>query len=424
MRRILISIVAFFLCEVVFSQGKDCYFIGSNPQNAERLGAEHIVSSLEGHEYATLAVTIKDVPFFWIEPIDLVLKSQKEDSITMFYFDISHLGRRDSLRLSLKSIGYRDYSINYYPEIYSIYTLSLIPSDTAHCIIDTLIHIDAVDRWVYLGSRCRDSINRDTVVDSIESATVVSKEETVPSKNFIEEAFGLNMEMVYVEGGVFDYGVKRDELKGFDIPLRKDSVIENDFWIGKYEVTIEQWYAVMQDPSVKNAKCPTCPITGISQDAALAFCGKLSEKTESQMAYGLPFEIQWEYAAKGGVHHDTTLFSGSNHLDSVAWYYANSRGEPHDVYDSSKKPNSLGIYGMTGNAAEWCADCDIIDGNVRPYSRGGGYDKDEYRSDVYYYITNRDRKRSEDRFQGFRVMCAPKKGDEENNSNTQPIQTP
>lgn len=420
MRELLLIILCLLVSISTFSQKKGCVL----RQQSERVvNGEFRLPELNGKQYSSFIIDIKGVePFlWWIEPQNRILKTIINDNSKKVYVDIS---QTDSLYLTVNSYVYSNYVFKCFPRMAGRFEIELSSSDTVNCLLDTLIHIDAVDRWVYLGSRCRDSINRDTVVDSIESATVVSKEETVPSKNFIEEAFGLNMEMVYVEGGVFDYGVKRDELKGFDIPLRKDSVIENDFWIGKYEVTIEQWYAVMQDPSVKNAKCPTCPITGISQDAALAFCGKLSEKTESQMAYGLPFEIQWEYAAKGGVHHDTTLFSGSNHLDSVAWYYANSRGEPHDVYDSSKKPNSLGIYGMTGNAAEWCADCDIIDGNVRPYSRGGGYDKDEYRSDVYYYITNRDRKRSEDRFQGFRVMCAPKKGDEENNSNTQPIQTP
>jgi formylglycine-generating enzyme required for sulfatase activity len=48
------------------------------------------------------------------------------------------------------------------------------------------------------------------------------------------------------------------------------------------------------------------------------------------------------------------MYSGSNNIASVAWYYDNSSGSTHPV--KCKAPNELGIYDMSGNVYEKCAD--------------------------------------------------------------------
>ena len=47
-------------------------------------------------------------------------------------------------------------------------------------------------------------------------------------------------------------------------------------------------------------------------------------------------------------------YSGSDDIDSVAWYDKNSDGRTHEVM--TKAPNALGLYDMSGNVSEWCWD--------------------------------------------------------------------
>ena len=74
----------------------------------------------------------------------------------------------------------------------------------------------------------------------------------------------------------------------------------------------------------------------------------------TQMNFRLPTEAEWEFACRGGNNSRGYKYSGSNYIDNVAWYWGNSDEEAHPV--ATKSPNELGIYDMTGNVWEWCAD--------------------------------------------------------------------
>lgn len=180
---------------------------------------------------------------------------------------------------------------------------------------------------------------------------------------------------VFVEGGTFNNGTSNITL--------------SSFYIDKFELTQAGYQEVMGiNPSYSPGN-PNKPVEQVSWYKAIEYCNKrsmnegmtpcysystfgtnptnwpagwsTSDANHTNIScnwtangYRLPTEMEWMFAAKGGIQTHGYSYSGSNNIDSVAWYYANSSGITHQV--GNKTINELGLYDMSGNVWEWLWD--------------------------------------------------------------------
>ena len=192
---------------------------------------------------------------------------------------------------------------------------------------------------------------------------------------------GVTLELVHVPAGTFmivDTGV-------IERP-KHEVTITKPFYLGKYEVTQEQWEAVMgANPSDNTA--PKNPVENVSWDDCQAFLAKLNEQSgDPRRRFCLPTEAQWEYACRAGSATKYSFGDDDAELGEHAWCADNSGGVPHPV--GEKLPNAWGLHDMLGNVWEWCADwyeydyCEVVlledptgppSGNARLYRGGGCY---------------------------------------------------
>ena len=196
----------------------------------------------------------------------------------------------------------------------------------------------------------------------------------------------VKFEMIPVPRGTYNMGSSPDEAKRGPDEGPQHEVSVGPFWIGKTEVTWEEYdlFAFSQDiqrkkqqgvnlanqtPTEKAADAVTRPTPpyadptfGLGHDgqpaicitwhAAMEYCHWLSEKTGK--SYRLPTEAEWEYACRAGSKSRYSFGDDVSKLGEYAWYTANSDGKPQKV--GTRKPNEWGLYDMHGNAAEWCLD--------------------------------------------------------------------
>lgn len=185
----------------------------------------------------------------------------------------------------------------------------------------------------------------------------------------------ITIDMIAVKGGTFSMGANNNDSTREDDEKPSHQVEVDDFWMGKYEITWEQYDAFVfgqfgpeQFKDIKalnelgidavsgatppyvdmsfNMGKETHPAVNMTQYAAIMYCKWLTSKTG--VFYRLPTEAEWEYVCKKGKTDKVS------DLKTIAWFDENT----NDKYEKTgiKKPNNLGIHDLLGNVSEWVMD--------------------------------------------------------------------
>src|SRR6059058_987804 len=187
----------------------------------------------------------------------------------------------------------------------------------------------------------------------------------------------VTFEMIPVPGGTVT----------LDSPTGPHAVVVAPFWIGKTEVTWDEYDVwvyrldlAAATPGGSDSADATArpsrpygapdrgfghhgyPALAMTYTAARGYCAWLSAKTGRH--YALPTDAQWTRALELGLGTDTAL--SGDRRDALAWHAGNAAHQPHAV--ASKQADVLGVYDLLGNVAEWVT---VLDG--APVVRGGSW---------------------------------------------------
>jgi formylglycine-generating enzyme required for sulfatase activity len=218
--------------------------------------------------------------------------------------------------------------------------------------------------------------------DDVPGAAATTQAEMKPYTDVLANA-EVTFDMVPIPGGKFTMGSPDAEPGRSDDEGPQHEIEIEPFWMGKCEVTWDEYETWMFELDIQRRKLnkvepterekladavtrPTKPYTDMTfgmgkesfpaicmtQHAAKTYCKWLSAKTGRY--YRLPTEAEWEYACRAGT---TTAYSFGDdpaRLEEYAWYFDNSEDAYHQV--GKKKPNPWGLYDMHGNVAEWTLD--------------------------------------------------------------------
>lgn len=205
--------------------------------------------------------------------------------------------------------------------------------------------------------------------------------------------------MAFIKGGTFKMGASPTDpyISKSETPLH--TVTLSDYYIGKYEVTHKSYIQFLNEENVdstgskngveyvrivdtlhcavgfkngkfyfkksKYIKKEQCAMAVVTWYGAAAYCNWLSKKENRTACYNsanwkcdfkangyrLPTEAEWEYACRAGS--STSYFWGNEMNPAYCWQDYEREDAPKV---GRKRPNSFGLYDMSGSVWEWCQD--------------------------------------------------------------------
>ena len=185
---------------------------------------------------------------------------------------------------------------------------------------------------------------REEIAALAAAAPTAAVTHAAPSKTWTNT---LDMAFVLIPAGSFEMGSEKGDAD--EQPVRSVT-IDKPFYIGQFEVTQAQWFAMMESDPSQFTDDPNRPVEGVSWHDAQAFITKLNA-TEPGTTYRLPTEAEWEYAARAGSATAFAFGDDAAQLDAYAWYVDNADNTTHPT--GEKQPNAWGAHAMHGGVWEW-----------------------------------------------------------------------
>ena len=245
------------------------------------------------------------------------------------------------------------------PEHYFLYARVWAAAGVPERAIESAVHyLKLLGRDARYYDEALDLINRAETGPKTADSESTTRSDTQP-KTPGEIAVFDGIEFVWLPPGEFAMGSDKHSPYSNNEASMPWVTITRGFYLGKYEVTQEEWEAVMGNNPSYFSGCGRCPVEQVSWNDAQAFIERLNGRGD-RGPYRLPTNAEWEFAVRAGTITDSYAGDISTRggedpvLNRVAWYYKNSEKRTHPV--GGKAPNPYGLYDMLGNVWEWVED--------------------------------------------------------------------